>query len=800
MALKGSLYRVALFFALTSRNFLRNYMQLTEEQQQIIQHSQGHALVSAVAGSGKTTTMVEHIRVLLERGCMPKELMVLMFNRSARDGFVRKLAGVLASTGYGMPEIRTFHSLGLRLVESFTRKGTLPRRRLVSDDGLKEKLAKQALNHAYKEEKGNHAWASKDDLEEFLRFIELVKADIVSPGECYEQQGLSKKYQYFLQAYDFFEEGRLKQNIRFFDDLLHEPVMALKENPQLAEWVANRVDHIIVDEYQDINEVQQQLLKFIGGSRARVMAVGDVDQCIYEWRGARPEYITSRFQYDFPAPRRYTLSYTFRFGHNLSLAANHLIGHNLKRDRKFCVSHTSNHDTRLGLYNQQERQGLADLLGLWQGKGRSLREAVVLVRLYGMSVPVELSLLEAGIPYRLEGHEPVFECREVQALTGYLMLCTRTLIAEEQATRIELLVAMLSQPHLGIRQEELERLAAKIAVDPEEGGEQILLMLSADMPGFVKKKILQAADDWQWLLRRKVEKRADLLLREIVEYLDLYEFYHKFSSRQVVAESRIETCRAFIDFAQGLKLSAEDFLAHLQELQRQNISGEDVLLITSIHRAKGLEWPLVVVPGLEDGVFPFISRAGEGSGDSLEDERRLFYVAITRGIEQVALFHPPDLSLSANIESGGSSAPKDRFVASRFLFESNMGLSEKLGDRLYNPDSIEPDKPLEAADITVAENYLQTVGVDSIALKQKFVPKRIRDRETELPSPHAHMKPGHTLRISDLKVGLTVVHKMFGAGKIQKILDRSQGRIVVDFTEHRGVTLIVSRAPLSLPN
>lgn len=776
-------------------------MRLTEEQQQIILHSQGHALVSAVAGSGKTTTMVERIRVLLERGSAAGELMVLMFNRSARDSFARKLAGRLAGTDHEIPEIRTFHSLGLRLVESFTRRGVLPRRRLVSDERKKEKLAKQALNQAYKEEKGNHAWASKEDLEEFLRFIELVKADVVSASECHEQQGLNRKYDYFLSAYEYFEEGRISQNLRFFEDLIHEPLLVLRENPQLANWVANRVEHIIVDEYQDINEVQQQLLKFIAGSRAKLMVVGDVDQCIYEWRGAKPEYITNRFAHDFPAPVRYRLSYTFRFGHTLSLAANHLISRNIKRDRKLCVSAGSNPDTQITHRNQDEQYALADLLRGWQQEGRTLGEAAVLVRLYGMSVPVELALLEAGIPYRLEGHEPVFECREVQALTGYLMLCTNTLLAEEPATRIELLTAMLSQPHLGIRQEELERLAAKIAADPIDGGEQILLQLNSDMPGFVKKKILQAAEDWQWLLRRKADRRADLLLKEIVEYLDLYEFYHKFSSRQVVAESRIETCRAFIDFAAGLKLSAREFLTHLKTLQQQNVSGEDALLITSIHRAKGLEWPLVVVPGLEDGVFPFISRTGEGSEGCLEDERRLFYVAITRGVEQVALLHPEDPLLATNISSGAGTAFADRYVASRFLFEANLGLAGQLGGMLHNQGDAEVEKSIAAADITIAEKYLKIVGVRDIALQQRLMPqqKRTRHAGSDLPRIASQLNAGHALRISDLKEGLGVVHKMFGAGIIRKVLDRSQGRIVVDFSEHQEVTLIVSRAPLSLP-
>ena len=182
---------------------------------------------------------------------------------------------------------------------------------------------------------------------------------------------------------------------------------------ELAAWVTDRVDHIIVDEYQDINESQQQLLKILAGSRAKVMVVGDVDQCIYEWRGARPEYITTRFQLDFPNPENYQLSYTFRYGHQLSLAANHLIAGNKKRDRKLCISHETNPKTIITCLEEQKKHPAISVLSEWREKNRSLRDAVVLVRLFAQSVPVELALLEAGIPYRLEGNAQVFDCSEV---------------------------------------------------------------------------------------------------------------------------------------------------------------------------------------------------------------------------------------------------------------------------------------------------------------------------------------------------------------------------------------------------
>lgn len=707
-------------------------MQLTKEQQQIVHHLSGHALVSAVAGSGKTTTMVARVAHLLRQGCAPGELLVLMFNRSARDTFADRLQRLLGAGGVQAPEVRTYHALGLRLVESFTRRGALPRRLLVTDERRKEKLAKQALNVAYKEENGDQAWAAKEDLEEFLRFIDLVKAGIASAALCFEQEKLPEKCAYFIPGYRYFESARAAQRIRFYEDLLHEPVLAMLLDRELASWVSNRLSYIIVDEYQDINEVQQQLLKILAGQRASVMVVGDVDQCIYEWRGARPDYIVDRFPLDFAEPARYALSYTFRYGHRLSLAANHLIIRNRKRDGKLCLSAAGNFDTRISRHEERTPHPILDILRKWQQQGRSLDEAAVLVRLFGMSVPLELALLEAGIPYRLEGHEQVFCCREILALTGYLKLCCGTLQQEAMPGRAEYLLAMLSQPHLGFRQEELEKLSIRMAADPAAAPRLLLDHIHDDMPGFVKKRIAKAAEDWEWLLKRSGGSRADILLGEIISRVDLYEFYRKFSSRQATAENRIETCQAFVEFAARERLRCSDFLARLESLERPAESGAGpALLITSIHRAKGLEWPLVVIPGLKDGQFPMVTESAEDPDGNLEDERRLFYVALTRAVEQVTLIHPADVQLKRRAELGLGSPPPAGSQASRFLFEANLDLSDRVGALIAGHKR--PGQALSAAAPDTANAYLRMVnGAENQLVKQSAMgnePKRAQIRK-----------------------------------------------------------------------
>ena len=756
-------------------------MNLTDEQLHIINHTGRHARVSAVAGSGKTTTMVARVGHLLQQGVNPNQIMVLMFNKSARDSFALAMHNRLSSFAAQLPEVRTFHSLGMRLVNSFTRRGALPGYNLVTEEYIQEKLARQVANEVYREEQENEGWLAGDEVEEFLAFIDLVKSTITGAAEVFKKLDLSSHYSYFIRAYELFEKVRKERRIRFYADLIHEPLVAMLENNELATWVTDRVGYIIVDEYQDINESQQQLLKILAGNRARVMVVGDVDQCIYEWRGARPEYITTRFQLDFPNPENYQLSYTFRYGHQLSLAANHLIAGNRKRDQKLCISHESNEKTVINCLEEQKKHPAVSVILDWRKQNRSLRDAVILVRLFAQSVPVELALLEAGIPYRLEGNAQVFDCPEVLALTGYLKLVLGTMADDDQQSRQQMLTAMLSQPHLGIKREEMALLVQNIAENPHAAADLLRNWSNSELPPFIRKRFEETAANWRWLADCSSVGRADALLKRIVEKLKLYDFYHNFSARSTTAENRVKTCQAFIDFAATQMLSVRQLLAKIAEFQKiEDEPTAEALLITSVHRSKGLEWPLVILPGLEEGSFPFY-REREGKTDDLEDERRLFYVAMTRAIEQVVCIHPVDAEFKRCLAKCCGKIPGEMVRASRFLYEANPGLSVSLGEILSLDKG---DRTLTADDTTIAKQYLKAVGA-----KVKLAEETKEEKALGKPS-------GKTLEIQEIAEGLRVWHRIFGAGTVIAVKDRRQGRLTVLFEEHGEMILLATYAKL----
>ena len=669
----------------------------------------------------------------------------------------------------------------MRLVNSFTRRGVLPHYKLVTEDYIQEKLARQVANEVYREEQENDGWLAGDEVEEFLAFIDLVKSTVTGAAEVFKKLEFTSRYSYFIRAYELFEKVRKERKIRFYADLIHEPLLAMLADSELATWVTDRVDHIIVDEYQDINEAQQQLLKIPAGSRAKVMVVGDVDQCIYEWRGARPEYITTRFQIDFPKPENYQLSYTFRYGHQLSLAANHLIAGNRKRDQKLCISHETTGNTVITCLEEQKKHPAILVLSEWQGRGRSLREAVVLVRLFAQSVPVELALLEAGIPYRLEGNAQVFDCSEVLALTGYLKLVLGTIADDSQQSREQMLTAMLSQPHLGIKREDMVLLVQSIAENPDAAAELLRNWSGSDLPPFIRKRFEETASNWRWLADSSSSGRADVLLKRIVEKLKLYDFYHNFSARSATAENRVKTCQAFIDFAAAGNLSIRQLLEKIKEFQSVGVEPTaEALLITSVHRAKGLEWPLVILPGLEEGAFPFY-REREGNVDDLEDERRLFYVAITRAIEQVVCIHPMDADLKRCIAKHCGKIPGEMVRASRFLYEANPGLSVCLGEMLVQDGG---NQTVSADDTTIAKQYIEAVGA-----KVKLDEDTKEGEKTEQPSQKI-------LEIHEIGEGLRVWHHVFGAGTVLAVKDRRQGRLLVSFEDHGEMILLAGYARL----
>lgn len=727
-------------------------MKLTAEQQAVVHHREGHARVAAVAGAGKTTTMAARVLHLLGSGVSPKRMLVLMFNRSAKDDFQRRLAS-MASAGQPLPDVRTFHSLGHRLTQSLCRWGALAPRRLLSAEWQMERLLRQAsLNVLAGQVDRRDAALEGDRLEALAHFCGLVKAEMLPAAALYERLNYEPDTDYFPTAFEEAERLLHAEGVMTYADLLYRPLQALEADATLRKRVEGFLDHVIVDEYQDINTVQQRLLAVLAGPSANVMAVGDANQCIYEWRGARPDTMLENFTATFGKATDYPLSMTFRHGHALALTANHAIMANQRRPDQLCLAEAGNPDTRVTV--GQGSRLLLDALMDWQAQGRALSDASLLVRSWALSVPFQLALLQAGIPFRLLREDRfVFRLPLVQALAGYLKLSRRPELLHDP----EQLLLLLSQPTPFVARERLQRLAYQLATTQQwpERHEPVLAALKPLQRRTLKKR-------WELLCelpKLNVWPPAKLL-GHVVEAIDAEKTLKRAAARRDKGEEDVRLLDVLIEQAE----SVQDPDAFIELLERPVENQAGGVLVSTVHGAKGLEWPLVAVAGVNEEDFPHYSRDNPLNDERLEEERRLFYVAITRAKEQLLVLH-----------DGGAHRP------SRFIAESAWQDGMRVAACLANQQA--PDTPLEVQSPSLVARYLERVGRADIALAAPQVKESSAGYQAG-----SHYYPGQRL-----------LHAVFGEGEVAAVEGNPSDPVIdVRFVQAGRRRLIARRAPIEV--
>lgn len=676
---------------------------LTDEQRAIITADCEHTLITAVAGSGKTFTLAWRIRYLLQQGHDPARMLVLMFNRSARADFRQRLQQVCAGTGLTLPQIRTYHSMGLRLYRRFIREGYLP---AVSEQILTEQeihyqvwllLRRLAPEDLADDIRRNR----KEYIETASRFIERVKATLSPPEEVFRAQGYSDRHGYLIDLFHSFEQWRKDSGRISYADMLYEPVLAIHQNPPLQRLVANRMDLLLVDEYQDTNEIQHLLLRYIAGDRARVTVVGDPDQTIYEFRGAQPQFILSRFSEEFSHPREQTLSYTFRYGHRVALLANHLIAHNRRRREVMALAHPSTPATEVRIHRSENHS--AQVLAILKSLNRAqLSDTAILFRVWSQSVAIELKLLAQQIPYRIDAGKGALFSREADAIRALLTVAAGGLDALPESKRQHIARQLLRFPHTGLKETEQENLVRFLGRFREGWHERILAMDFQALPKPAARRLRKLGEALARL--QSSHQSAAELIRNWIRDTDLFGNIRALAMTHDSADERIGTIAGFVHYLNGLGLQAPAALDHLQHLQQQagHHSSSGVLLST-IHRTKGLEWSTVIIPGLQEKYLPWTPRPGDEDPDYLESERRLLYVAMTRARHALHLIAPP--------ERGQPSADTGQ-SPSRFLRECQPELSLQLGDWLCRPPGERPGALQLSVPLTrISQHYARREGV-----------------------------------------------------------------------------------------
>jgi DNA helicase-2/ATP-dependent DNA helicase PcrA len=624
-------------------------LHLTDEQRAVVEaRGDAHLTVLAVAGSGKTTTMVHRLAELAIRGVPPAQMRAVMFNKAAQLSFESRLA----ATGLDTRALRvqTWHALAFGIVRHLEDIGAVARMPLVTDGGAVLRAVGDAIRGEFAERAEHPEEDDGRDAESCLEAIREWKSMLVTPADAGHADD-----EFLVGVYARFEKRRNTEGFRTFDDLVVDSVRALDRDPaQLG--LADRFEHLVVDEFQDCDHAQFRLLSLLAGSRARVTVVGDDDQTIHEWRGARSAFIRGEFAKRFTAHPHETfmLSTSFRFGPDLAAVAERVIAASGSRVPKRIVAADPDQDTRLVVVTESgdEPRALDPLvakLGELTASGTPARDIVVLGRSWAQLLAMEWRMLAAEIPFAMDEHAAFAEDPSLSLLLAYAR-AARTLRvpldADSDGELAKNASRILNRPFRGLSRKGMDMLLRDAQRDGLTLGDLCFdddLHVMAGFHGGARKELKALGNTLLKAHRRANEEagaaQAIRVLRSEIAFEDALSAHRSAASVQ-------ECLRAYEvleDFARAARCRLGELETRLAEVDTtQGRAREDCVRVTTIHRVKGLEWDYVFIPECDEGRMPlpgdeesgcFAKRDAHATlerSPAVESERRLFYVAITR--------------------------------------------------------------------------------------------------------------------------------------------------------------------------
>jgi len=636
---------------------------LTEQQQTIVQHNFGPARVFAVAGAGKTTAMVQRIRRLVKEQVFPPgRILASSFNKST----VTDLQTALQECPQcHLVKTRTLHQIGNWVLKVAQSQGYLNPTAQTSEELEMQGADRRILQIAVAKSREQKVayWEKLNDLdqEDFLsqlgqwkgnlRYANLAQANLPPAALKIATQAVAPRgFEWYLDLYRLFEDIRKQHGWITFDDMLQTGWELLIRYPTLRDKLAQQADCVLVDEFQDINLAQFEILDLMTSGHRNYMVIGDDDQTIYEWRGANPKFILEEFGRRYQ-PQDYLINDNFRCNAAQIALANRVIELNQQRHPKH-LSLTRGFEgiTEVHTEKSKEEMGRHIVTRIKQvlAGGTKPTEIAVLVRLYSQTSYIEQHLIREKIAYRVTGNLPFYQRPEIVALLDYCRLAKveHNLIRNNGLTPAEVQEFENAWNNTGLPlirylPKELKKAIRLAVVQASLPLSSILLgMKDAVEKPSIADNLEKIALSLQWLAAELENPFVGQILDELDTRLKYKDYLRRQSGFAETGENRAVSVEAFIDYSRD-KGSLLEFMQHIVELGTRRtgyISKEPQkqLIISSIHQAKGLEWQVVFVPDCNQGTIPF----GVGSSQSgkLEEERRLFYVALTRSKSELNLY------------------------------------------------------------------------------------------------------------------------------------------------------------------
>ncbi len=747
----------------------KDFARMNDRQKQAVFTVNGPLLILAGAGSGKTTVLINRIANILRYGdaynstylrddldendiaackayiengtplttesqghlsvsaCAPWRIMAITFTNKAAGELKDRLCAMLGETANDI-WASTFHSTCARILRRDGERIGYSSHFTVYDTDDQRRLMKSILKELDISEKNI---TPKSILNEISR----AKDSLISPAEYALTVGDDFRLKIISRAYTTYQKRLEDADAMDFDDLINKVVELFKKCPDVLEYYQNRFRYLMVDEYQDTNHAQYTFVRMLAEKSGNLCVVGDDDQSIYKFRGATIENILS-FENTFQNATVIRLEQNYRSTQNILDAANAVIEHNTERKGKTLWTqngtgamihlHTAENET-----DEAERITKIILDGV--AAGRKFSDYAVLYRMNSQSLTFERNFAKSGVPHRIIGGTRFYERREIREMIAYLSVINNP--SDEMRLR-----RIINTPKRSIGDRSVE-VAAQIG---QQTGETLFEVVShaKDYPALSRaaNKMTLFAAQMQGLIELNNDEKVTLgeLYDELVERIDYLNFLktddpESAEDRAANVQELASNLRRFEE--ENPEGTLSDFLEEVSlitDIDNYDNNADSVVLMT-VHSAKGLEFPVVFLPGMEENIFPGMASVYVPS--EVEEERRLAYVAITRAKEELYIFHA---------ESRMIFGMTNRNRVSRFVEEIPETLVEHTRSRDYSA------RPVSMPSFGGAKPFGEAPKTKSVAEAGGFTPK-----------PRVKPAPAGTYRVGD-----TVLHKAFGTGLI----------------------------------
>lgn len=730
---------------------------LNDKQQEAVLATEGPCLVIAGAGSGKTKVLTHKIAYEIANGVRPWNILAITFTNKAASEMKERIEKLIGDAAKDL-WMGTFHSICVKILRRYIDRVGYKTDFVIFDTSDQKTLIKECIKALKVDDK---LFTDRGVLTE----ISNGKNEMLEPKAYGVKYAGDFRREKIAELYELYQQKLKENNALDFDDIINLTIKILTENPDVLDYYTEKFQYVLVDEYQDTNKAQFMLVSMLASKYGNITAVGDNDQGIYSFRGADISNILN-FERDFPGTKIIKLEQNYRCTGNILKAANAVIKHNEnKYDKKLW---TQNEEGKIPcIYNGEDeydeaRYIVEQIEHLKREEYYKNSDFVVLYRMNAQSRAIEDILMREGLPYKVIGGLKFYERKEIKDIIAYLRLIHNT--ADNLSLK-----RIINEPKRGIGKTSLEKVQE---ISENSGIPMYEIIKDADKYELsrVYAYSREFIEQIEYLREQKDKIKISDLIKETLNktgYTKALEL-----ENSVEAETRIENLEEFLTVAiEFEEQEADNTLAEFLEniTLSSDIDGmedqEDSVTLMTLHSAKGLEFPVVFLVGMEEGIFPGYKSIGEPQ--ALEEERRLFYVGITRAKQylyltcakhrtifgatsynQVSRFvqEIPEELLEGYAEMVNSNSKEDEFKDSGYRWSYGKGQTVKT----YKMD--EEDKKNTA----------------KILQENKTTGFQFRTAESFLNSIKQNNQNSN-VDLSKYQVGQRVYHKKFGEGTITKL-------------------------------